>query len=153
MRYFVLVPTHQGLPEHVVAEVVGDIGERETGLASSIAGAKSRILTVDELLQLPDGDVIFDRWVHRDDATFEEHTRRIVNGSERGYRRVHLRLVRHEVAAQVHQAYENSKDHARILQRAVRLIEEAQELINASKGIRRVGIQEMAKAPATQSVS
>jgi hypothetical protein len=138
MRYFVLVPSHEGLPQHIVAEVVDDTDDKQTSLASSVAGAKSQILTEDELLQLPDGGNILNRWIQRDDATFESHTQRFLDGSGRPGRRVHLRLVRHEVATQVHQAYENSRDHARILQRAVHLIEEAQELISASKGARRV---------------
>lgn len=85
MRHFVLCERDgQAGDPFILAEVVRTFGEDVAiSVASSLAGARTRILTRAELLSTPEGRRALGRWEQQDDDAFDDETRLLGRASRR----------------------------------------------------------------------
>jgi hypothetical protein len=89
MRFYVLSPSDvSGIVPHIIAEVVREGGideDRLTTLASALSGARSEILTRDELLETAERRTALRAWEARDDTVHDDETEQLA--------RPHLTIV------------------------------------------------------------
>jgi len=142
MRYFVVSGTDPSIV-HIIAEIVRELesADRRDSLAGQLAGPRVRVLTEEEILSIPGGWEILDRWRKGDDGRFHLESLRLVRETERKEHKPTLRLV-----ADVGSADGSKLQEGRLtslLERAVDLQAQAMEIIKrmearpARRGARR----------------
>ena len=94
MRFYLLCESiDAGGAPYILAEVVREAGvDRALSIASALAGARTRILTRNELRGSIAGRSALERWDDRNDGTFERETR-LLNETSRGSGRGRMRVV------------------------------------------------------------
>lgn len=83
MRYFVYAESDEdGISPYILAEVVASPAEApELSAAAALAGARTQILSRDELLLEPEGRAALDAWDARDDTWFDRETAALDGGT------------------------------------------------------------------------
>ena len=133
MRYYVLAGnTASVIRRHIIAEVVRDVGEdvlqREESFAGLFAGPNISILTIEELLDLPDGPAVLRAWDTGNDTTFYLEEAWLERESARISRR-HLRVVPDEGEPDI----QNLDREAYLIKRAAYLQLHSAELVARAK--------------------
>src|SRR5690242_12052474 len=105
MRYFVVSGTDPSTV-HIIAEIVRDLESTDRGdsLAGQLAGPRLRVLTQEEILKVPGGAKMLDRWRSGDDGRFHLESVRLAREADRIENTPTLRLV----------ATDGSEDEAKI---------------------------------------
>jgi hypothetical protein len=94
MRLYVLCPAAEIADDsYIVAEVTRVAGEaKDDSFASTLAGARSSVLSRAELLSTTDGALALARWDHRDDSVFDRETVALARTTRRSGR-TRLRVI------------------------------------------------------------
>jgi hypothetical protein len=94
MHYFVVSGSDPSTV-HIIAEIVRDTedGDRGDSLAGQLAGPRLRVLTQDEIMTIPGGAKVLDRWRSGDDGRFHLESVRLARETDRIEHRSTLRLV------------------------------------------------------------
>jgi len=94
MRYFVVSGTDPSTV-HIIAEIVRDLESADRGdsLAGQLAGPRLRVLTQEEILTIPGGAKVLDRWRTGDDGRFYLESVRLARETDRKEHKPTLRLV------------------------------------------------------------
>ena len=94
MRYFLVSGTEPSTV-HVIAEIVSDLESADRGdsLAGQLAGPRVRVLTRGEILKIPGGAKMLERWRDGDDGRFHLESVRLSRETDRKEYKPTLRLV------------------------------------------------------------
>jgi hypothetical protein len=132
MRYFVVSGTDPATV-HVIAEIVRDFegADRGDSLAGQIAGPRVRVLTEVEVLAIPGGAKILERWRNGDDGRFHLESLRLAREAERKEHIPTLRLVSDAGSVEEAKVQENRVNS--LLERAVDLQAQTMDILERMK--------------------
>jgi len=133
MRYFVVSGTEPSTV-HVIAEIVRDLENADRGdsLAGQLAGPRLQVLTQEEILKIPGGAKILDRWRGGDDGRFYLESVRLARETDRKENKPTLRLVSSDGPASETKLEEGRL--SALLERAVDLQAQTLEIMKKVQG-------------------
>lgn len=133
MRYFVVSGTEPSTV-HIIAEIVRDLESTDRGdsLAGQLAGPRLSVLTQEEILKIPGGAKILDRWRSGDDGRFYLESVRLARETDRKENKPTLRLVSSDGPANETKLEEGRL--SALLERAVDLQAQTLEIMKKVQG-------------------
>jgi len=133
MRYFVVSGTEPSTV-HIIAEIVRDFESTDRGdsLAGQLAGPRLQVLTQEEILKIPGGAKILDRWRTGDDCRFYLESVRLARETDRKENKPTLRLVSSDGPADGSKLEEGRL--SALLERAVDLQAQTLEIMKKVQG-------------------